>query len=224
MKHPEMPYERFLAYGAKSLTDAELLAVILRTGTAQMSATELAGQVLSLRESTNQSLSVLYDLTMTDLKGIRGIGEVKAVKILCLSELAGRMQQGLKERSLQFSRPQTVADYYMETMRHLEQEQVLLLLLDNRLALIREQILSIGTANMAVLSPRDVFRNALKDSAVFVMLLHNHPSGNPAPSDEDIELTKRIASAGRMLELELIDHIIIGNRRFVSMKEAGYLK
>ena len=134
------------------------------------------------------------------------------------------MQQGLKERSLQFSKPQTVADYYMETMRHLEQEQVLLLLLDSRLALIREQILSIGTANMAVLSPRDVFRNALKDSAVFVMLLHNHPSGNPAPSDEDIELTKRIASAGRMLELELIDHIIIGNRRFVSMKEAGYLK
>ncbi|MBP3218712.1 MAG: DNA repair protein RadC [Lachnospiraceae bacterium] len=224
MKHPEMPYERFLAYGAKSLTNAELLAVILRTGTSQYSATELAGQILSLNGSDDQSLSILYDLSMSDLRKINGIGEVKAIKLLCLSELAGRMQQGLKERNLQFNAPQTVAEYYMETMCHLEQEQVLLLLLDSRLALIREQILSIGTANMAVLSPRDVFRNALKEGAVFVMLLHNHPSGNPAPSDEDIELTRRIASAGRMLELELLDHIIIGSRRFVSMKEAGYLK
>lgn len=220
----EMPYERFLAYGAQSLTNAELLAVILRTGTANTSATELSRKILTIHDEENTSLSVLHELTMQDLKSIRGIGEVKAVKILCLSELSRRIQQESIRRTLSFSSPDSVAEYYYEQLRFLEQEHVLLLLLDTKLSLIREMTLSIGTASCSVLSPRDIFRIAAREGAVFVMLLHNHPSGDPTPSSADIDLTMRVQEAGRLVEIELVDHIVIGDHRYVSLKEAGYLK
>ena len=224
MNHQELPYERFLAYGPGSLTNAELLAVILRTGTANVSATELARQVLTSRDPDNTGLSVLYDLTMKDLLAMKGIGEVKAVKLLCLSELSRRISMEKASEKLSFCCPEAVSGYYMELLRHEKQEKTFLLLLDNKMALIREILLTIGTVNSTLLSPRDIYIRALREGAVSIILLHNHPSGDPTPSRMDIEMTNQICLAGRLLDIELADHLIIGDNCYVSMRESGYLE
>lgn len=224
MNQKELPYERFLAYGPGSLTNAELLAVILRTGTASISATELARQVLASRDPENTGLSVLYDLTLKDLLKMKGIGEVKAVKLLCLSELSRRIAMEKASEKLVFGSPEAVAGYYMELMRHEKQEKAFLLLLDNKMALIREILLTIGTVNSTLLSPRDIYIRALREGAVSIILLHNHPSGDPTPSRMDIEMTNQICLAGRLLDIELADHLIIGDNCYVSMRESGYLE
>ena len=224
MNRQELPYERFLACGAGSLTNAELLAVILRTGTANVSATALARQILTKHDPDNTGLSVLYDLNMKDLMEIRGIGQVKAVKLLCLAELSKRLSMEKASKKLSFSSPEAVAHYYMEMMRHEKQERALLLLLDNKMALIREVTLTIGTVNSTLLSPRDIFMRALREGAVSIILLHNHPSGDPTPSRMDIEMTNQIQLAGDLLEIQLADHLIIGDNCFVSMRESGYLE
>jgi DNA repair protein RadC len=224
LNHQELPYERFLACGPGSLTNAELLAVILRTGTANVSATELARQVLTSRDPDNTGLSVLYDLTMKDLLAMKGIGEVKAVKLLCLSELSRRISMEKASEKLSFFCPEAVSDYYMELLRHEKQEKTFLLLLDNKMALIREILLTIGTVNSTLLSPRDIYIRALREGAVSIILLHNHPSGDPTPSRMDIEMTNQIWMAGRLLDIELADHLIIGDNCYVSMRESGYLE
>ena len=145
-----------MASGAASLTNAELIAVILRTGTSGASAVDLARRVLEIRGPGREALSVLYDLTMEDLTSIRGIGQVKAVKLLCLAEMSRRLYREGARPSLVFTSPETVARYYMEQLRHERQETVLLLLLDNAMALIREETLSIGTVNAALVSPREI--------------------------------------------------------------------
>lgn len=221
MNHQELPYERFLAYGPGSLTNAELLAVILRTGTANVSATELARQVLTSRDPDNTGLSVLYDLTMKDLLAMKGIGEVKAVKLLCLSELSRRISMEKASEKLSFCCPEAVSGYYMELLRHEKQEKTFLLLLDNKMALIREILLTIGTVNSTLLSPRDIYIRALREGAVSIILLHNHPSGDPTPSEMDKEITERIFRAGQMLGIQLIDHLIIGDLSYTSLREYG---
>lgn len=219
----EMPYERFVHRGAGSLTNAELLAVILRTGTRGVSALALAGQVLSLAGKDGCRLGSLCSLTMEDLQGLSGIGEVKAVKILALAEISRRIAAEKASENLAFSNPSSVAARYMEQLRHEKQERAVVLLLDSRLSLIREDTLSIGTVNMTLMSPRDVFSRALRCGAVNLVLLHNHPSGDPTPSDEDIIVTKRMQKAGELLDISLVDHIIIGDLCYSSMGELGYL-
>ncbi len=220
----ELPYERFMRSGPGSLTNAELLAVILRTGTSSASATELGRRVLAFRDPANTALSVLHDMDLRALMSIRGIGEVKAVKLLCLAELSRRMGRERAERELCFTSPGTVADYYMEDLRHEPREITVLLMLDGRLTLLREERLTVGTVDSAPLSVRDVFISSLKSGAVRILLLHNHPSGDPTPSGEDIAVTRRICSAGKLLCVPLLDHIVIGDGCYTSMKELGYLE
>ena len=219
-----MPYERFSAYGPGSLTNAELLALILRTGTRSLSATQLADQILKLKDPDNSSFKVLFELSMEDLLAVRGIGEVKAVKILCLSEIARRIGQDQARKKLSFQNPSSVADYYMESLRHKDQEHCILMMLDNRLSLIRDEILYIGTANLTVVSSRDIYRKALQAGAVRIMLIHNHPSGDPTPSRQDIEISEKIREAGELLDIELLDHLIIGDGCYSSLREAGYIQ
>ena len=221
-----MPYERFNRCGAGALTNAELIAILLRTGSKEMPVLQLAGQILQLRDNPSESLAVLYDVTKEELMELPGIGEVKAVQLLAALELSRRLSSEAMLRgtaSLVCDEPATVAGYYMETLRHEPQERVMLLLLDGRLGLIRAETLTIGTVNAALCSPRDVFLRALQAKAVGVIVMHNHPSGNPTPSQQDIELTKRLAQAGNLLEIRLVDHLIIGDLCYTSMKEAGYL-
>ena len=158
---------------------------------------------------------------MDSLMRVRGIGKVKAIQILCLSELAKRMARASALQELDFSSPRTIAQYYMEDMRHREKEVLKLLLLNTRARLIGESEVSVGTVNMALISPRELFLEALRRNAVSIILLHNHPSGDPEPSQEDIRITGRIYEAGVLIGIELLDHIIIGDNRFVSLKERG---
>lgn len=219
----ELPYEKFLKFGASSLTEAELLAVILRTGTRNCSAVELARRVLSLAGGEGRKLNSLHHLSVKELMEIPGIGEVKAVKIKCLSELAVRMAKEKAALTLRFDAPGTVADYYMEKMRHQEKEVILLLLLDNKLKLIEEYMISQGTVNASLLSSREVFIHALRCRACYLMLLHNHPSGDPSPSSQDIEVTRKIKEAGELMDIPLVDHIVLGDGCYISLKEEDLL-
>lgn len=219
----ELPYEKFLKYGPECLSEAELLAIILRTGTKDCSSVELAGQILELAGSPYKGLLGLYHVSVGELEQIRGIGEVKAVKIKCIAELSMRMAKARKAPLLKFCSPQSVAEYFMEELRHEEKEKVLLLCLDNKAQMISQSVLSVGTANASLLSPREVFKYALRVNAVHIMVLHNHPSGDPVPSRQDMEITRRLLKTGELMEIPLIDHIIIGDNRYTSFKESGLL-
>lgn len=218
-----MPYERFLKYGAESLTDAELLAIILRTGTKEKNALELAGDILHLQGNMQGKLIGLHQLSLAELKSIPGIGEVKAIKVKALGELAVRMaRQSLKE-SPKFDSPDTLAAYYMEQMRHYTTECVLLVMLDNKGHILGEHIISKGTVNASLISPREIFIKALKYDASSIILIHNHPSGDPSPSGPDRQITKQVYECGKLMNIPLIDHIIIGDHTYSSFKELGLL-
>ncbi len=218
-----LPYERFLKAGASSLTDAELLAVIIRTGSSTASPVDIARNVMELGRGKEKGLNSLYSLTIDELKKVHGIGEVKAVKLKCIAELARRMSLQKASIGIDMSDPSVIADHYMENLRHEDNERAVLLCLNNKLKLIDETVLSIGTINSASLSPRDVFIHALKTGASNVVLLHNHPGGDPAPSKSDNLITDKIRESGRMLDIILVDHIIIGDRSYYSYAEHGLL-
>lgn len=219
----ELPYERFLRYGEQALTNAELLAIMLRTGTRSVSALDTARRILELRSADNRRLDVLRDLSMEDLTQVPGIGQVKAIQLLCLAEIARRMAEETRRDVLVFDNSETIANYYMERMCHMHEENVMLVMLDNRLGAIGEEIMSIGSVNAAFMSPRDIFRRALRRGAVNVVILHNHPSGDPTPSQEDREITQRIRRVGAEIDIRLLDHIIIGDHRFTSFRMEGDL-
>ena len=218
-----MPYERFLRSGAESLTDAELLAIIIRTGSNVNSPVDIARQVMELGKGKERGLNSLFNLSIEELMHVHGVGQIKAVKLKCVAELAKRMAYQKSEINLDFSEPSAVAEYYMERLRHEEREQTILLCLNNKLKLLQETVISIGTVNLAVLSPRDVFIHALKCGASNLILLHNHPAGDPTPSRADVAITNKIRESGIMLEINLRDHIIIGDLSYCSLMEDGLL-
>lgn len=225
MLSEERPYEKCERFGAGSLTDIELLAVLLRTGTKGESALDLARKLFYPGEGTQpQAKAHLQSWTKEELLKISGIGRVKAIQILCLCELSKRMSQLSAREDLDFSRPDTIAAYYMEDMRYYRQEHLKLLMLNTRSRLIGESEISRGTVNMSVISPRELFIEALQKNAVYIILLHNHPSGDPMPSREDILVTQRIREGGSLLGIELLDHIIIGDNCYVSLAEQKLLK
>lgn len=219
----EFPYERFERVGAQALTDAELVAVILRTGTIGEDALSLAHKVLALRNGSETGILALHSLPLEELLKIKGIGKVKAIRLKCVAEICARMQTRTKQEMVSFQDPATVAGLYMERMRHLETEHVYLLLCDNRNHILKEILLSKGTVNASVISPREIFIEALRYHAVSVLLIHNHPSGDPSPSEQDIVITHNILEASRMIQIPLLDHIIIGDNIYTSLKEKGYL-
>lgn len=217
----ERPYEKCEKYGATALSDAELLAVIIRTGTKELRANELAMNILNY-SSANPGLKGLNYLTLKELTTIKGIGRVKAIQLLCLTEITKRMAKEIHKESLKLITPHNVANYYMQDMRHLTREQVMLLMLDSKNKLIKDMIISTGTVNTSLMPIREVFVQALKFEAVNIILLHNHPSGDPSPSTEDIHVTRKLTEAGNLIGISLMDHIIIGDNKYISLKEKGY--
>ena len=218
----ELPYEKCLEQGADSLTNTELLAVLLRTGTKGINVLELAEFILSSSCGDSGILNI-HNCTLEKLKSIRGIGNVKAVQILCLSELAKRLAKATAKEGLILSLPSTIADYYMEEMRHQKQEHMKLLMLNSKSKLLGEKDISKGTVNASLVSPRELFIEALEKQAVAIILIHNHPSGDTTPSENDMMLTKRVQEAGRLIGIELLDHIIIGDNCYMSFAEAKLL-
>lgn len=218
----ERPYEKCLRHGAVSLSDTELLAVLLRTGVKGMDVLELAKQLLG-PACGNEGILNIHSLTLEELKAMKGIGTVKAVQILCLSEFAKRLAKASAKEGLSFTLPSTVAEYYMEEMRHQKQEEMKLLMLNTKSKLLGESNISKGTVNASLITPRELFIEALSRQAVSIILLHNHPSGDPTPSKADLLFTKRVQEAGDMIGIGLLDHIIIGDHCYLSFAEEKLL-
>ena len=216
-----LPYEKCRLYGPESLSDAELLAVIIRTGTSTHNCIEVAEKILE--ESGDLGLLGLNHLGLGSLMSIDGIGYVKATMLKCIGELSSRIVKADKKKIRYFKDSSAVADYYMEQLRHLDRERFILMLLDNKCGLIHESVMSIGTVNYTCLSARDIFTDALNYKAVQIILVHNHPSGDPSPSIQDIEATERIVEAGKILGINVADHIIIGDNKYMSFLEKNLL-
>lgn len=218
----ERPYEKCERYGVSSLSNAELLAVIIKSGSKGERSVEVANRVLNFRKETPGLVGLNY-LSLEDLTKIRGIGRVKAIQLLCVTELTKRMAKERYTEDSDFSSPKNIAEYYMQDMRYLECEQVMLLLLDTKCHKIKDFVISKGTVNAAMAEPREVFQKALKYGAVNIVLLHNHPSGDVTPSNADIVLTKRLKEVGELVGISLVDHIVIGNNTYMSFRENGMM-
>lgn len=215
----ERPRERMLQHGAQALSNAELLAILLRTGTFSESAVGLAHRVLM--ESGN--LRNLTDLSTDQLTSIKGIGTAKALQIKAGIELGRRLARSSMEQTVKIRSPKDAADYMMEDMRYLQKEHFVCLFLNTKNQVLAEETLSMGSLNASIVHPREVFRAAIKRSSASIICLHNHPSGDPSPSPEDVELTRRLVQAGELIGIEVLDHVIIGDRRYVSLKEQGLM-
>ncbi len=218
MPESEQPCEKCFRYGAQSLSDAELLAVILRSGTKNMTALQLAQALLA---QNDKSLLNLIYMRPEEMQKIPGIGHVKAAQLKCIAELAGRISKTSRSRDVRLNEPASIASYYMETLRHEPKEKLVLAMFDAKSNLLGDEVISIGTATYSLVSPREIFLKALEYQAVHVVLLHNHPSGDPAPSQADINVTLRVMESGDLLGIALADHIIIGDNRYISFRENG---
>lgn len=222
LPYSERPYEKCESNGVKSLSDAELLAVILRTGSQHDNSIVLAQRIINLHPIYKNLVGLNY-LSKKDLMQVHGIGNVKATQLICTAEISRRIVQASRIQLLSFHSPESIANYYMEEMRYLQREQIRLLLFDTKHHLLKSLIISEGTVNASITTPREIFMEALKYEAVHIILLHNHPSGDTTPSSEDINLTKRIYDAGILIGIHLSDHIILGNQEFTSLRQCGII-
>lgn len=212
----ERPYEKFISYGEESLSDAELLAIILKTGTKEANSIDIARKIL---KGNHNNLLNLYDLSLRDLMQFSGIGQIKAIQLKAVAELSRRIAKTRSGYNLKLDNPKSISNYYMEQLRHEKQEYLIGAFFDTKNNFLGDAILSKGSVNYAYVSPRDIFRYAFDFEAVLIILLHNHPSGDPTPSDDDIRVTKRIEKGAQILQLQLVDHIIIGDNNYFSFRE-----
>ncbi len=215
----ERPREKMLRYGAEYLSNSELLALILRTGTKEDSVLNLCDRLLSHCGGING----ISRPCINDLKQVKGIGEVKATQVLALAELATRFNSFRSGEEHIVSSPKDVSSYMMRQMKGLRKEYFKLIMLNTKNIIISVKDISIGNLNSSIVHPREVFIEAIKLSSASVILCHNHPSGDPTPSKEDILITKRLKECGTLLGIEVLDHIIIGNKAYISLKEKGII-
>ncbi|MBQ7677545.1 MAG: DNA repair protein RadC, partial [Lachnospiraceae bacterium] len=211
------PDTKALKLGFEQLSDSELLAIVIRTGSAGHNAAELASLVLS---HNGRQLLNLYDMDVAQLMRLPGIGRTKALQLKAVAEAAKRLSRSKRQPKMHFDEAASVAAYYMEQLRHEQQEKLIASFFDAKGAFIGDACVSIGSLSRAIVSPRDIFRTAIRNNACFVSILHNHPSGDPTPSGEDDEATRRVAACGSLLDIPLLDHIIIGDNTFFSYYES----
>ena len=198
----ERPYEKVLEKGPVSLSAAELLSVIMRSGTKNIPVRAKAEEILNA--GNPPGLAGLLHGTVEDYKEIRGVGEVKAIQLACIGELSARIwKAAASEKTIVFDAPSKVAAFYMEEMRHLEQEEIRVMFLNTKQNLIRDLLVSKGTVNASVVTPREILIEGLRCLAVSMILVHNHPSGDPSPSESDVLLTRRVQEAGNVIGISL---------------------
>lgn len=214
----EQPQERLIRQGVDALSDAELLAVIIRIGNERENALELSRRILKKFNIKN-----LSGVSFNQIKKFGNLTNAKASQILACFELARRLAAFKEREKPVIKEVKDVVDFLVPKMRHLNKEVFKGIYLDSRNRFIKEEVLFVGTLNESLIHPREIFKTALVEGATAVILAHNHPSGDPEPSKEDIRVTKKMIRIGELMDILVLDHIIIGDNRYVSMKEKNYI-
>ena len=217
--YPMRPRERLRTLGEKYLSDQELLAILLRTGTARSSVLDLSGQILSHFET----LENFRRSSIEELMQIPGIGESKAVEIRAMMELGKRIQSTERKQYGQVKGAQQFARTLMDEMSDFDQEHLVAVYLDGRNQIIKKRTIFVGTVNSASANPREILHFAVKTWAAGILITHNHPSGDPRPSDADVVFTERMENACDYIGVNLVDHIIVGQQRYFSFQESGLM-
>ena len=214
----ERPYEKLELYGAESLTNSELLAIIIKSGTKENTALDLAKQVLSLNDNTKkEDISFLQDISIVDYMSIKGIGKVKAIQLQAVSELAKRINRPINKENIKIKESKDVAKLLMSELRYEKREKVKLILLNSKNVVLKIKDISYGGSNFAMIEPKEILNEAIKLQAPKIILVHNHPSGDVTPSKADFNITDRIYEASEILGIKLLDHIIIGDNKYESI-------
>ena len=215
----ERPREKLKTLGAGALSNAELLAILLRVGGRNESAVQVATRILA----RGGGLRKLPELSLEELQENKGIGPDKAVMIKAALELGSRLATTPREESGSITNPRQAADLFMEELRYRKKEYFKILLLNTKNHIISREEISVGSLSASIVHPREIFNSPMRKSAASVILFHNHPSGDPSPSQEDLEVTRRLVDAGNILGIAVRDHIIIGDGCFFSFREKGLL-
>ena len=218
----DKPRERLFREGPSALSDAELLAIVLGTGSSTETALEVARRVLYSSESQyGSSFGFLLESSKEEIERIQGIGPAKAARLLACAEIGKRLLNGAERSEKPFTvrRGKEVFEYLRGSALGLDREHFSILLLNSRNQVMGREVVSVGSLDASIVHPREIFKNPIKRSAASIVLVHNHPSGDPTPSDDDLEVTKRIVEAGRLLGIHVLDHVVIARSSFVSMRE-----
>lgn len=215
----ERPREKLMNLGPEKLSDAELIAILLGSGTGKVTAVDVAKRLLI----EYKELNLLSERSISDLKRMKGIGSAKAVKLMAAFEIGRRIASGGNIKKEKIVSPENVADYYIPLMKHLKKEVFKIVLLDSSNQIIKDVEISKGSLNANVVHPREVFKEAVSESAASIILIHNHPSGNAQPSEDDIAVTEKLVEAGKIMGILVCDHIIIGDGEYKSFANLGLI-
>ena len=215
----ERPYEKLELYGASKLSNAELIAVIIKSGRKDATSVEIANEILKLNKNIDsQDLNFLREISIEELMQIKGIGKVKAIQIKAICELSKRMNKPSNYKKIQIREPIDIARILMNDLRFEKKEIAQVIILDNKNYILKIKKIAIGSSNFVSLSMKDILSDAIKSNAPKIILVHNHPSGISTPSKKDLELTQKVEEAANLLGIQLLDHIVIGNMEYSSIK------
>ncbi len=213
----ERPYEKLEMYGAHTLSNAELLAIIIKSGTKEESSVHTAQKILSMKNKNSNSLRFIQDTSIEEFMRIKGIGKVKAIQLKALCEIAKRFSRPIDDTHIKITSPKDVANLFMDELRYEKREMVKVVILNTKNIMIKIVDICLGNGNFAIIKPRDALIDAIKMGAPKIILVHNHPSGDVNPSKSDIDFTKKLENAASMIGIKMLDHIIIGDSKFESI-------
>ena len=218
----DQPFKKCERLGPSVLSDAELISILLHSGTQEAKAIDVAFSLLNM-DSRQQGLEGLLRGDMKDFRRVKGVGKIKSIQLAAVCELARRLSRVRFSERPEMNTPSLVADYFMSSMSQLRQEELHVMMLDNHCHMICEKLLTVGTVNVSLIDPRDIYRQALSEDAARIILVHNHPSGDSTPSPDDITATKRVEKAGDLIGIPLLDHVVIGHQQYTSLCSEGHI-
>ena len=213
----ERPYEKLEMYGAHTLSNSELLAIIIKSGTKEDSSVTIAQKILSIKGKDSDSLRFMQDISIQELMKIKGVGRVKAIQLKAVCELAKRISRPINNNQIQISSPKDIANLLIDELKYEKREIVKVVILNTKNIIVKIVDICLGGCNTAVLTPRDALIDAIKMCAPKIILVHNHPSGDSDPSKSDIEFTKKLGQAAKIMGIELLDHIVLGDNEYKSI-------
>lgn len=218
LPNSERPYEKLQMYGAKFLSNAELLAIIMKTGTKEDTVIGIAQKVLAMQgNKEKENLRFLQEVSVEEFMKIKGIGRVKAIQLKAVCEIAKRMARPIHELNCTITFPEDIANLMMEELRYETREMVKVILLNTKNVVQKIIDVGMGTTSFTVVQPKDILCEAIKMGIPKLILVHNHPSGDPTPSKADIEMTKKVEQAAALFGIQLLDHVVIGDGKFASI-------